>query len=114
MSRTSSTPRRLAASAVFRPLKGRALDRVLAGGQWPSEEVRRYITQERCAGTVIIPMIESVAAVEDLDAICSIPGVHVLFVGPNDLTVNARPAAARAETPAGAGSKRDRPSGTLD
>ena len=33
-------------------------------------------------------MIESVAAVENLDAICSIPGVHALFVGPNDLTVN--------------------------
>ena len=33
-------------------------------------------------------MIESVAGVENLDAICSIPGVHAVFVGPNDLTVN--------------------------
>jgi 2-keto-3-deoxy-L-rhamnonate aldolase RhmA len=33
-------------------------------------------------------MIESVAAVENLDAICSIPGVNAVFVGPNDLTVN--------------------------
>jgi 2-keto-3-deoxy-L-rhamnonate aldolase RhmA len=80
--------KRLAAAAVFRPLKGRALDRVLTHGEWPSEKTRLYITEERCADTVFIPMIESVAAVENLDAICAIPGVHALFVGPNDLTVN--------------------------
>jgi 2-keto-3-deoxy-L-rhamnonate aldolase RhmA len=33
-------------------------------------------------------MIESVCAVEKLDEICSIPGVHAVFVGPNDMTVN--------------------------
>src|SRR5919106_1271904 len=80
--------KRLAAAAVFRPLKGRALDRLLAEGRWPSEATRRYVTEERCANTVFVPMIESVAAVENLDAICAIPGVHALFVGPNDLTVN--------------------------
>src|SRR4029078_1945374 len=32
--------RRLAAAAVYRPLKGRALDRVLAEGKWPSEKTR--------------------------------------------------------------------------
>jgi 2-keto-3-deoxy-L-rhamnonate aldolase RhmA len=80
--------KRLAAAAVFRPLKGRALERVLARGEWPSERTRRYVAEERCPNTVFIPMIESVAAVENLDAICSIPGVHALFVGPNDLTVN--------------------------
>ena len=35
-----------------------------------------------------IPMIESVKGVENLDAICSIPGVDALFVGPNDLSTN--------------------------
>src|SRR4051812_49178640 len=80
--------KRLAAAAVYRPLKGRALERVLAHGQWPSEATRRYVTEERSANAVFVPMIESVAAVEELDAICDIPGVHALFVGPNDLTVN--------------------------
>jgi 2-keto-3-deoxy-L-rhamnonate aldolase RhmA len=80
--------KRLAAAAVYRPLKGRALDRVLAEGRWPSEQTRRYVTEVRCPNTVFIPMIESVLAVENLDEICSIPGVHALFVGPNDLTVN--------------------------
>src|SRR5918997_790412 len=65
--------KRLAAAAVFRPLKGRALNRVLTQNEWPSEKTRRYVTEERCAHTVFIPMIESVAAVENIDAICSIP-----------------------------------------
>jgi 2-keto-3-deoxy-L-rhamnonate aldolase RhmA len=78
--------RRLAAAAVFRPLKGRALNQLLSRNEWPSEKTRRYVTEERCANAVFIPMIESVAAIENLDAICAIPGIHALFVGPNDLT----------------------------
>jgi 2-keto-3-deoxy-L-rhamnonate aldolase RhmA len=78
----------LAAAAVFRPLKGKALQRVLDKNEWPSAATKKYVTEVRCPDTVFIPMIESVAGVENLDAICSIPGVHAVFVGPNDLTVN--------------------------
>jgi 2-keto-3-deoxy-L-rhamnonate aldolase RhmA len=80
--------RRLAAAAVYRPLKGQALDRVLAEGKWPSDKTRNYVTNERCANTVFIPMIESVLGVENLEKICAIPGVNAVFVGPNDLTTN--------------------------
>jgi 2-keto-3-deoxy-L-rhamnonate aldolase RhmA len=80
--------KRLAAAAVYRPLKGQALDQVLAGGAWPSEKTRRYVFEEKCRDTIFVPMIESVRAVENLDSICSIPGVSAVFVGPNDLTVN--------------------------
>jgi 2-keto-3-deoxy-L-rhamnonate aldolase RhmA len=76
----------LAAAAVYRPLKGRALRRVLDNNEWPSPATRDYVTSVRCADTVFIPMIESPAGVENLEAICSIPGVHAVFVGPNDLT----------------------------
>ncbi len=79
--------KQLAAAAVYRPLKGEVLDRVLAGGKWPSAETKQFI-EKKCADTVFIPMIESVPAVENLDAICAIPGVHAVFVGPGDLTVN--------------------------
>ena len=78
----------LAAAAVYRPLKGRALQRVLDKNEWPSAATKEYITTVRCPDTVFIPMIESLPGVENLDAICSIPGVHAVFVGPNDLTVN--------------------------
>jgi len=79
--------KQLAAAAVYRPLKGVALDRVLAKGEWPSEETKKFI-EKKCENTVFIPMIESVQAVENLEKICSIPGVHAVFVGPGDLTVN--------------------------
>ncbi|MFO0951480.1 MAG: aldolase/citrate lyase family protein [Isosphaeraceae bacterium] len=78
--------KRLAAAAVYRPLKGKALDTLIKEGKWPSEKTRQYVTEERCRDTVFVPMIESVASVANLDAICEIPGVHALFVGPNDLT----------------------------
>ena len=79
--------KRLAAAAVFRPLKGVALERVINEGKWPSEKTRAYI-EEKCADTLFVPMIESVRAVENLDAICAIPGISALFVGPNDMTTN--------------------------
>lgn len=78
--------KRLMAAALYRPLKGVALERVLKDGEWPSEQSRKYATEQRCADTVFIPMIESLRGVENLDAICSIPGVHAVVVGPNDLT----------------------------
>lgn len=78
--------RRLAAAAVYRPLKGVALERAIKDGQWPSDKTRDYIHNERCANTVFVPMIESITAVDNLDQICSIPGVNAVFVGPNDLT----------------------------
>lgn len=78
----------LAAAAIYRPLKGKRLERVIKEKKWPSKATEEYITEVRCKDTVFIPMIESVEAVENLDAICSIPGVHAVFVGPNDMTVS--------------------------
>ncbi|HYF34453.1 MAG TPA: aldolase/citrate lyase family protein [Prosthecobacter sp.] len=80
--------KRLAAAAIYRPLKGKALERVLTQGVWPSDKTRRYCTEEKCADTIFIPMIESVEGVDNLAAICSIPGVNAVFIGPNDLTTN--------------------------
>ncbi len=80
--------KRLAAAAVYRPLKGAALERLIKTGQWPSQATADYVTKTRCKDTIFIPMIESVQGVENLDEICSIPGVNAVFVGPNDLTVN--------------------------
>ncbi|MDF1787048.1 MAG: hypothetical protein GWQ05_24695 [Verrucomicrobiaceae bacterium] len=77
----------LAAAAVYRPLKGAALDKVLAEGQWPTKATRDYV-ENRNKNTIFVPMIESVQAVENLDKICAIPGVAAVFVGPNDMTVN--------------------------
>ncbi len=79
--------KRLAAAAIYRPLKGKVLDRVLATGKWPSKKTQDYVANKN-ADTVFIPMIESVPAIENLDGICSIPGIDALFVGPGDMTAN--------------------------
>lgn len=78
--------RRLAAAALLRPLKGAALETLLRDNAWPSDKTRAYIQDDRCANTVFVPMIESLAGISNLEAICGIPGVHAVFVGPNDLT----------------------------
>ena len=77
----------LAAAAVYRPLKGAALDKVLSEGKWPTKATQDYV-ENRNKNTIFVPMIESVRGVENLDKICSIPGVAAVFVGPNDMTVN--------------------------
>jgi len=79
--------KQLAAAAVYRPLKGAALDKVLADGKWPTQATQDYV-ENRNKNTVFIPMIESVRGVQNLEKICSIPGVVGVFVGPNDMTVN--------------------------
>ena len=79
--------KRLAAAAVYRPLKGKVLDQVVKTGKFKNLNTEAYI-EKKNSGTVFIPMIESVPAVEKLDEICSIPGVHAVFVGPGDLTAN--------------------------
>ena len=57
--------KRLAAAAIYRPLKGKLLDRLLATGRWPSDETREYVTQKN-SETLFVPMIESVPAIENL------------------------------------------------
>lgn len=78
--------KRLMAAALYRPLKGHALETLLKDNKWPSEATEKYVTTQRCADTVFVPMIESLRGIANLDAICSVPGVHAVFVGPNDLT----------------------------
>ena len=79
--------RALVGAAKRRPLKGEALERLLTTGEYPSEASRRWI-EEKCANTFFAAMVESVRALENLEAICATPGVDAVFVGPNDLTVS--------------------------
>ncbi|MFM9962632.1 MAG: aldolase/citrate lyase family protein [Planctomycetaceae bacterium] len=62
------------------PKLGKALKEKMQRGQTVYGTFFQY--------TVFVPMIESVLAVENLEKICSIPGVNAVFVGPNDLTTN--------------------------
>ena len=78
--------REVAAAAKLMPLKGEAVDRAIESGEFPSKETRRFL-EERNRNNVLIIGIESVAAMERLDDLISVPGVDAAFVGPNDLTI---------------------------
>jgi len=79
--------RHLVAAAKYRPLKGPAIEKIIKTGQFPSDKTREYVEQ-KCGGTFFCAMIESVTALENLDAICAVPGIDAVLVGPNDLSVS--------------------------
>ena len=68
------------------PLKGEAVERAVSEGFFPSNETRQHL-EERNRDHLLIIGIESVAAMERLDELISVPGVDAAFVGPNDLSI---------------------------
>lgn len=83
---TAKEVRDLSGAVKFRPLKGKRLERALAGE--PLEpELARYI-RERNAGNALLVNIESVPAMEALDTILAVPGLDAVQVGPHDLTTS--------------------------
>ena len=68
------------------PLKGRAFQQAMKG-KFPSEEARDYITSKH-QNNLFIMGVESIAAVENLDALLDCAPLDGVFVGPNDLTTS--------------------------
>ena len=75
----------LVGAIKLRPLKGRRLQAALADRNSLQPELRTYIEQ-RAADRIFIANIESVPAIENLDAICSVPGLDAVLIGPHDLS----------------------------
>ncbi|MDP6042277.1 MAG: aldolase/citrate lyase family protein, partial [Candidatus Latescibacteria bacterium] len=74
-------------AAKLRPLKGEYLKRALDTGEFPSEESKVRLTRGGERSVVIIG-IESVPALENLDAILEVDGIDVIFIGPSDMTTS--------------------------
>jgi 4-hydroxy-2-oxoheptanedioate aldolase len=72
--------------AKWRPLKGALLDRAVETGEFPSDETREYLARAN-RNSVLIVGIESVPAIQNLEAILDVPGIDAIFVGPHDLSV---------------------------
>ena len=79
--------REVVAAAKWRPLKGEAVDRVVESGGHVSDATRAYL-EERNRNSIAIIGIESVAAVNNLEAILEVPGIDGIFVGPNDMSIS--------------------------
>jgi 2-keto-3-deoxy-L-rhamnonate aldolase RhmA len=78
--------RAVVTASRLRPLKGAHYDRVRDHGTYPSDAAQHYL-EERNKQVVVIIGIESVPAIDNLDAILDVGGIDAIFIGPNDLSI---------------------------
>lgn len=74
-------------AAKWRPLKGALLKRAIETGELPSQASQEYLQQNNRNNFVMIG-IESIPAIENLEAIVQVKGIDAIFIGPNDLTIS--------------------------
>ena len=79
--------RDLVGAVKFKPLKGEKLQRLLSGEEELNDSMKDYISRFN-EGNLCIANIESVAAIERLDELLSVPGLDGVFIGPHDLSVS--------------------------
>lgn len=79
--------REVVCAARWRPLKGRYAERAIKTGKFPSAATRAHLEEFNRDNTVMIG-IESIPAVENLDAILDVGGIDVVFIGPADLSTS--------------------------
>lgn len=82
---TAEQVQALTGAARYRPLKGKRLQQALQDPQTVEPELRSYL-EKRNGDTIVIVNIESVPAIENLDAILSVPGLDSVLIGPHDLS----------------------------
>ena len=79
--------RDLVGAVKYRPLKGAALRHAVATGEFPNDEVARYLQQFN-RDAVLVIMIESMAGVANLPELLDVRGVDAVLIGPHDFSVS--------------------------
>jgi 4-hydroxy-2-oxoheptanedioate aldolase len=74
----------LRGAVKMRPIKGRKLDRLLKGAA-AEPDLASYLT-EGAEQRLLIINIESIDAIEALDALLEVPDIDAVLIGPHDLT----------------------------
>jgi 2-keto-3-deoxy-L-rhamnonate aldolase RhmA len=82
---TADQVRALVGAVKLRPLKGQRLQEALRDPNSLEPELREYLDR-RNGDKMLIANIESVPAIENLHAICSVPGLDAVLIGPHDLS----------------------------
>lgn len=77
----------LVGATKYRPLKGEILQKVLSGEHELSDQMKTFLSGYN-ADNICIANIESVPAMEKLDALLSVPGLDAVFIGPHDLSIS--------------------------
>ena len=81
---TPEQVRELVGAVKHKPIKGRVLQERLSGRTGPPG-LDNYLA-ERNANNLLVINVESVPAMEALDALLTVPGLDALLIGPHDLT----------------------------
>jgi 4-hydroxy-2-oxoheptanedioate aldolase len=79
--------RGLVGAVKLRPLKGGRLQAALRDRATMEPELAAYLDKHN-GDRILIVNIESVPAIENLHAICSVPGLDAVLIGPHDLSCN--------------------------
>ncbi len=79
--------RELVGAVKLRPLKGKLAETALLEPDAVDSQLRDYL-DNFSSGNVLIVNIESVPAIENLDAILGVPGLDAVLIGPHDLSVS--------------------------
>ncbi len=82
---TAEQIRDLVGAVKYRPLKGRRLADALRDPRTLEPELADYL-EKRNGDKILIVNIESTPALENLDALCSVPGLDAVLIGPHDLS----------------------------
>jgi 2-keto-3-deoxy-L-rhamnonate aldolase RhmA len=82
---TADQVRALVGAVKLRPLKGHRLHDALRDRKSLEPELLAYLDERNC-DKILIANIESVPAIENLDDICSVPGLDAVLIGPHDLS----------------------------
>jgi 2-keto-3-deoxy-L-rhamnonate aldolase RhmA len=83
--RTAQDARDVVNAAKFQPIGHRSATAGLPHLQFRPIPAK-FASPALNAATMVIPMIETLEALEDVDAIAAVPGVDSLLIGSNDLT----------------------------
>lgn len=75
----------LVGAVKLRPLKGKRLAAALENRDSIEPELASYMDQ-RNGDKILIVNIESAPAIENLPAICQVPGLDAILIGPHDLS----------------------------
>lgn len=84
---TASQAREVIAAARLRPIKGALRQQMTEGDQMPNRETQAYLRGFNRDPFMMIG-VESVPAVENLEAILQVEGIDTIFIGPHDLTIS--------------------------
>jgi 2-keto-3-deoxy-L-rhamnonate aldolase RhmA len=82
---TGEQVRDLVGATKLRPIKGERLTKALRDANTLEPELKDYI-DKRNADVVLIVNVESVPAIEGLDAILAVPELDAVLIGPHDLS----------------------------